>query len=336
MAASGLMATGCGGDSQGPSEPHDRVVFLSARTGRSWIYTMNPDGSDKTVLSSDSTANYDLEVSTAAGRVLFLKNGGVDPTGIYWMKRDGTGITGPLPDGEYTWSPDASRLAMVTSTDADPVTHISVMNADGSGLLPLTSGAEPDVSPAWSPDGETLVFQRNVSASPGAEVFLISAAGGSPSPLTAGAMPAWSPDGSRIAFLGQSDPDRGLWTIHPDGTSPQRISTANCTGRPPAWSPDAAYLLCIGPSPLTLPSYLYRVKADGSETVNLTPAGLGTSVAGDGLNVISWSPDNSRIVFDQMVGNTSDAYAMNADGTNVLNLTNDPQGAFEPFWVAGQ
>ena len=328
------LATGCGDSSpQGPNgDPSERIVFLSARNGTSQIFVMDADGSAKTVLSGDATANYGrLEVSRSTGRVLFTKFGGVGPSGVYWMQGDGTGISGPLPDGiEYRWSPDGSRLAFTNNTEGDPVRHVFVVGADGSGLLQLTTGAETDESPAWSPDGQKLVFQRSASGSPGTQLYLVSANSGELTPLTAGALPSWSPDGSSIGFLRGSDPERGLWTGRADGTPPRQLSTAACTAKPPVWSPDGNYLLCIAPSSsgIVLPWSVYRVKADASESINLTPQGVG-------IDRYSWSQVGTKILFDAATAGRSDVYLMDADGTDALDLTTDPQGAWQPFWIPG-
>jgi TolB protein len=327
-----LFAPGCGdGSPPGPNgELSEHIVFLSARGGTSQIYVMNADGSAKTVISADPTANYDrLEVSRSTGRVLFTKFGGAAASGVYWMNRDGSGLSGPLPDGiEYRWSTNASRLVFTSNTDTDPVRHVFVVNADGSGLLQLTTGAESDQSPAWSPDGNSVAFQRNVTGSPEPELYVVSAGGGEPTPLTPGALPSWAPDGSRIGFLRGSDTERGVWAVHADGTASQQLSSAVCTASPPAWSANSIYLLCIAPSGLALPWSVYRVKADASESVNLTPQGVG-------IDLYSWSQAGTSILFDATVAGRSDVYLMNADGTGTLNLTTDPQGAWQPFWIPG-
>ena len=54
------------------------------------------------------------------------------------------------------WSPDGSRIAFSSNRDGD--SEIYVMNADGSGVTPLTDNSDQDYSPAWSPDGSRIAF----------------------------------------------------------------------------------------------------------------------------------------------------------------------------------
>jgi len=72
------------------------------------------------------------------------------------------------------WSPDGSRIAFESSrkldgTDAlngNATSNIWVVNADGTGLTPLTrataSGAS-SFTPRWSPDGSKLVFSSTLA-----------------------------------------------------------------------------------------------------------------------------------------------------------------------------
>jgi TolB protein len=39
--------------------------------------------------------------------------------------------------------------------------NIFMINADGSGLLQLTSGTKANEYPSWSPDGSMIVFSSN-------------------------------------------------------------------------------------------------------------------------------------------------------------------------------
>ena len=50
--------------------------------------------------------------------------------------------------------------------------------------------------------------------------------------------------------------------------------------------------------------------------------------AGDAQNAVSWSPDGTQIVY----ASSGDLYVMDADGSNVRQLTTDPDGDYYPAW----
>ena len=52
----------------------------------------------------------------------------------------------------------------------------------------------------------------------------------------------------------------------------------------------------------------------------------------EGVTGPSWSPDGSRIVFSGHFGGISDLYIVNADGSQLTQLTNDRHGDLQPQW----
>ncbi len=84
--------------------------------------------------------------------------------------------------------------------------HIWKINADGSGLMQMTSGVDGENTPRWSPDGKTIAFitKRGTEPEAVAQIYVISTAGGEARPLTTHATAVsnieWSPDGGTIYF----------------------------------------------------------------------------------------------------------------------------------------
>jgi hypothetical protein len=103
---------------------------------------------------------------------------------------------------------------------------------------------------------------------------------------------AWSPDGSRIAYLDAIPAERGIYVANPDGSDPVRLTH----GANDAWP--------------------------------------------------SWAPDGTKIVFSGSADNQSlrtcepgadfrcptDIYVIDADGTDLTRLTDDPAPEYQPAW----
>ncbi len=92
------------------------------------------------------------------------------------------------------------------------VRHIWKINADGSGLVQMTSGADGEGSPRWSPDGKSIAFIAKRGDEEANQIFLIALAGGEARPITQHASAVsdiqWSPDGKSIYFRAPEAEDR--------------------------------------------------------------------------------------------------------------------------------
>ena len=89
----------------------------------------------------------------------------------------------------------------------------------------------------------------------------------------------------------------------------------------PAWSPDASWLVVTAGEGFAEPKAavdVWRVNADGSNAMNLTA----DSAANDAMPTVS--PDGRWIAFRSGRSGSYDLYLMNADGSDVRRLTEDP------------
>lgn len=139
------------------------------------------------------------------------------------------------------WSPDGTKIAFLCAAPANvDVSHICVLNADGTGLRQLTdeSDAWSQSDLAWSPDSTRIAFNRWYTDPPTGTttvrpIGVASLTNGSvidagPTPGSDGALFNWSPDGTILLSL----PAQLLHS--PSGASPVRplaidVATGNAS-----------------------------------------------------------------------------------------------------------
>ena len=74
------------------------------------------------------------------------------------------------------------------------------------------------------------------------------------------------------------------------------------------------------------PTNIFVMNADGSNLTILTC----NVVTGD--SDPSWSPDGSKIAFTSFRDGNAEIHVMNADGSDPINLTNNPAWDYAPAW----
>ena len=131
------------------------------------------------------------------------------------------------------------KVAMILSKGGSP--DVYDCNADGSGLVRLTSTREDESSPCWSPDGQWICFATKVG---GRRVLQkVRATGGAPQTVsTAGVVspsePDWSPDGKWIAFTVQMA-NFEICVVPADGGTVTEL----VAGEDPSWSANSRTLV---------------------------------------------------------------------------------------------
>jgi serine/threonine protein kinase len=250
-----------------------RMLFEQA--GQIWI--MNGDGSNRVQLTRIGT-NYSPTWAPDGKRVLFAAASGAAP-GIYSMNPDGTDLTRLTtpPAGAVDFVPASvgERIGFARHL-ADGPWRIFAVNADGTGVLPLTAGPH-DEGFAASPAGDRLAYVSETTEG-GKDIFLLDLAGGGITQLThtptlykAGI--AFSPSGKQIAFT-RIDPGQleAIFVMNTDGTQVTRLSQGGHYDFLPRWSPDGKR---IGFTSARDGSFgVYTMAADGSDVVDLSQTPL--------------------------------------------------------------
>jgi Tol biopolymer transport system component len=243
-----------------------------------------------------------------------------------------------------SWSADGRKIAFVHKTNVDLAaccSQIRTMNADGTKNRSVTPKDSSDDSPAFSPDGRRIVFYRGIFG-----IGIVNLDGSNGSTLTrlipgeGSYQPVWSPDGQRIAFTRTFFTEhRGLGLyVKTLGVRPsQPIVELNVPGATfpeimnPDWSPDGTRITyacsCFEPVNAYRDDFdIYTTNSDGTGQ----PTRLTTDTHRDFQP--AFSPDGTKIVFSSKRDGDFDLYVMDADGTDVHQLTNDPAKDIDPSW----
>ncbi|MGV8027004.1 MAG: substrate-binding domain-containing protein [Anaerolineaceae bacterium] len=163
------------------------------------------------------------------------------------------------------------------------------------------------------------------------EIYVMNRDGGNPINLTNNSAedfePAWSPDGHKIAFVSNRENEQGggqyIYIMNADGSDVCQLSSESGS-QTPDWSHDGKKIVYISNDDL------YVINADGSgQSVNLT-----NSPEKDFEP--SWSPDGSQIVWSSGSEGYLNIFVMNADGSNVRQLTDDGFAGGVAWTVDGQ
>jgi len=224
--------------------------------------------------------------------------------------------TGPQPQAQGAAAVHLGAFAGANGKIAFTGNGIQTMNADGSGVQTVTPNGS---TPAWSPDGTRIAFIVNDGSDN--EIFVMNANGTGITQLTSNSAddggPTWTADGTRIGFHSNSTGVYQIYTISPTGGSPTALTSGVGGNFTPSWSPNGAKIAFT--STRDGQNEIYVMNADGSSQTRLT-------LDNEWNYDATWSPDGTRIAYTH--GSTiPDIFAMNADGSNPVNLTNTPTAA---------
>lgn len=207
------------------------VVYLKGDiTSDRGIYRVSAAGGQPRRVEGFGDGAVDLTLSPRANRLLYSTE-----SDNYDIRRiDLTAPTGAPEErflsstrfeGEPAYSPDLRRVAFASNRGG--VRQIWVANADGSGVVALTSFQSGTTGyPNWSPDGQTIVFDARPDGDP--EIYTVPSGGGPVRRLTNSPgqdhVPSWSPDGQWIYFTSGRTGRPEMFRIRPDGTGVEQVT----------------------------------------------------------------------------------------------------------------
>lgn len=305
------------------------------------VMALRPGTATITARVHGMTASATVTVSASWSHDLLYSawNGVAGVGSLLWVldPRDPTLTTQPIrPAGltgtEPAVSPDG-RLVAFTIPSFLAQTNINVYDRiTGQGRL-LAGGPGAEMSPAWSPDGQWVAFIRRPNGQ-GGELYVVRADGTGATRVAGGVgenlmHPTWSPTtlpgGQRIAFVRSAGGVGHIFTIRPDGTGLQQVTTGDGFDNEPAWSPDGSTIAFWRAG---LSSSLWLADAATGDTRLLIDLPLNQFAP-------AWSPDGQLIAFtSNHEAGVHEIYTVWTNGPKRLaRRTFDGMEKTEPVWV---
>lgn len=217
---------------------------------------------------------------------------------------DGFRVSGLAP------APDGSRVAFVSSRDANP--DIFILEPSSGAITALTRSRARDVDPAWDPAG-AIVFASDRGGE--FELYRIRPGGGSAIERLGarGRHPRVSHDGTKLAWakpeggIGVRDIGSGSERALP---SPRRILSA------PSWSHDRRYL-AVAASDLGSPD-VYVVDVESGRALRLTPTTGWVETAPD------WHPTLPLLLYASGMQRPNEVIVLDGLGPHLQRLDAEP------------
>lgn len=204
------------------------------------------------------------------------------------------------------WSPNGDKI--IFSSNLDPEGYrtarvLHIMNLDQSGKNIVSETLDLAFEPKISPDGKHIAFVSSRENFFDLEIFIIDIDGTNLRNLTNDGSndraPAWSPDGNEIAFVSDRDGNLEIYVMSSDGGNQRNITRHPNQDYEPSWSPDGKKIL-------------FTTNRDDSSAGQPTPT----------IDLLTIPTNKFNL----------EVYVMNSDGSNQVNLSNNPASDFQADW----
>ncbi|MGQ0541600.1 MAG: winged helix-turn-helix domain-containing protein [Blastocatellia bacterium] len=232
-------------------------------------------------------------------------------------------------DADPSFSPDGKQVVFASIRDGNG--EIYSIDIDGGNLRRLTFNPTIDAHPVFSPDGTQISFNSD-RENENSDVYFMNADGSNVTKLTnfdksneTLGLGGWSRDGTKIAFFSDRNGKDDIYVM-----SAEMVRAKLVLSEPEhdigsfSYSPDQKKI--VYSKELEDKSgelKIFDVEAQQMQLVRKTEL---PNVSAD------WSPGGDLIAFHDRIDGNSEVCVVKPDGSDFLNLTNDPASDAGASW----
>jgi len=279
-----------------------RIAFWTSLRGQRDVWTVRPDGTDRTRLTDGVGVNWNPVWAPHGNTIYFASDRGGNMN--LWrvpvdeVSGQAIGPLQPVTTGgglaqrhHISISIDGRHIAYVERSSTETLYKAAFDSTTGKilGILnPILQSSRRAVYADPSPNGERIAFQ---SWGGQEDLFVARSDGNGEMQITNDAfkdrVPRWSPDSKRLAFYSNRTGSFEIWTINADGSDPRQITHNSMSDSiRSVWSPNGEYIAGFYRG---LGSYTADLAKGTTETLPPFPD---PDLA---FSVWSWSPDGKSL-----------------------------------------
>ena len=220
-------------------------------------------------------------------------------------------------------------IARFAPTGGYPGVTVSLTGSGFTGVTGVTFNGTPAI--CWTVNSDTQITAVVPSGATTGAIFLTNATGSLP---TSSSFSVAAIGQGRIVFQkldnsatdANGNPRLQIYSMWPDGSGLTRLSNPATDSMEPACSPDGTRFAYVCRNAGETDFHLKVMRIDGHDEQNFPMAAGGDSYP-------SFSPDGQQIVFVSTRDGNQEIYRIQANGSGVVRLTNDPGADTHPIFA---
>jgi Tol biopolymer transport system component len=242
-------------DSHGRWSPDGQTIaFWSNRSDNSWVYLMDPDGSNvRPIFDSEHEFIFGDELAWSPDSqklaISTINPNGFLPSNLVIVELESKSILPSLSDNRirsnFSWSHDSNQLVYLS----DPVA-INAVESVYTSMYILNPNTQEEAliaefeaigTPLWSPTEDVIAFSATTSEEPdNINIYLINSDGSELKQLTdSGAyrVASWSQDGKKLAIeaIGRQLADHEIYTLNVESGTLEQVTDNEVFDAFPVW-----------------------------------------------------------------------------------------------------